>query len=113
MLRTGIKAYMPPGWFLLLATRSSVGIKRRLIIPNSIGVIDADYVDNSANEGEIFLALWNIGEQPQTLQPTDRLAPGIFLLHGLIAYDAADAVRGGGMGSISLRMSEEVLGSFS
>jgi len=99
LIRTGLKAYMPPGWVLLLVVRSSVGIKRRLVIPNSIGVIDADYADNPDNEGEIFLALWNIGDQPQTIQPTDRLAQGIFVPYGVVADDAADAVRGGGIGS--------------
>jgi dUTPase len=29
------------------------------------GVIDADYADNPDNDGEIVLALWNIGDQPQ------------------------------------------------
>ncbi|AEJ39649.1 putative dUTPase [Sulfobacillus acidophilus TPY] len=99
LIRTGIKAYMPPGWVLLLMVRSSVGIKRRLVIPNSVGVIDGDYADNPDNEGEIFLALWNIGDQPQTVHPTDRLAQGIFLPYGVVADDAADSVRGGGIGS--------------
>lgn len=99
MLRTGIKAYMPSGWVLFLVVRSSVGIKRRLVIPNSVGIIDSDYVNNMENEGEIFLALWNIGSEPQTIRPTDRLAQGIFVPHGLVGDDAADAVRRGGIGS--------------
>lgn len=99
LIRTGIKAYMPRGWVLLLMVRSSVGIKRRLVIPNSVGVIDADYADNPENEGEIFLALWNIGSEPQTIQPTDRLAQGLFVPHGVTADDAAAAGRGGGIGS--------------
>jgi dUTP pyrophosphatase len=98
-LRTGIKAYMPSGWVLFLVVRSSVGIKRRLIIPNSVGIIDSDYVNNPENEGEIFLALWNIGTEPQTIWPTDRLAQGIFVPHGVAADDAAVAVRRGGIGS--------------
>jgi len=99
LIRTGIKAYMPPGWVLLLVVRSSVGIKRRLVIPNSVGVIDADYADNPDNEGEIFLALWNIGTVPQTIQPTDRIAQGLFMPHGVVFDDAADGARSGGIGS--------------
>jgi len=99
LIRTGIKAYMPPGWFLLLAVRSSIGIKRRLVIPNSIGVIDADYVDNPENEGEIFVALWNIGDQPQILQPNDRIAQGIFVPYATTAEDQPGDTRTGGIGS--------------
>lgn len=99
MLRTGVKAYMPPGWVLLIVVRSSVGIKRRLIIPNSVGVIDADYADNPTNDGEIFLALWNIGTQPQTITPTDRLAQGLFVPHGVTADEAIHPIRTGGIGS--------------
>jgi len=99
LLRTGLKAYMPPGWVLLVVVRSSVGIKRRLILPNSVGVIDADYVDNPENEGEIVLALWNIGDQPQIVHPTDRVAQGLFVPVGWTADPPVRSTRVGGLGS--------------
>ena len=36
-------AAVPDGHVMLLVPRSSVGLKRRLILPNSVGVIDSDY----------------------------------------------------------------------
>ena len=47
--------------FLLLANRSSGPLKRRLILPNGVGIVDADYYDNDSNEGEIFFQLINYG----------------------------------------------------
>jgi len=100
VLPTGIKAYMPEGYVLLLFVRSSVGIKRGLVIPNSVGVIDSDYVDNPENEGEIFLALWNIGSEIQTVQPGERIAQGIFVPYHLTDNDnAMSNDRVGGLGS--------------
>lgn len=61
LVPTGIKAYMQPDEVLILVNRSSGPLKRRLILPNGVGIIDADYYDNPANEGEIFVQLVNYG----------------------------------------------------
>ena len=50
----GIKAYMNDNEFLLLANRSSSPLKRGVILPNGVGIVDADYYNNPVNEGEIF-----------------------------------------------------------
>ncbi|NMP22634.1 dUTP diphosphatase [Sulfobacillus sp. DSM 109850] len=100
ILRTGIKVYMPDDWVLFLVSRSNVGIKRRLLIPNSLGVIDSDHADNPENEGEIFLAFYNFGDEPQVIKPGQLVAQGIFLPFGRVADDRVTAERvGGGIGS--------------
>lgn len=99
VLRTGIKAYMPPDWVLLLIARSSVGIKRHLMIPNCLGVIDADYADNPDNDGEIFLALYNMGPESQVITPGERLAQGIFVPFGRVDEEPPSQLRRGGIGS--------------
>ena len=38
---TGIKAYMPSDEFLAIYIRSSIGIKKHLMLNNSVGIIDA------------------------------------------------------------------------
>ena len=96
---TGIKAYMNSDEVLLLHVRSSVGIKRNLVFANATGVIDSDYVDNPSNEGEIILALHNIGKYPQTIYPRERIAQGIFMKYLTTDDDGADGERKGGIGS--------------
>ena len=53
LVPTGIKAYMQPDEYLLLANRSSSPLKRGLILPNGVGIVDSDYYNNESNEGEI------------------------------------------------------------
>lgn len=60
MFFTDVKAYMPEGAVLFLDVRSSMGIKRDLMLANTIGIIDSDYVDNSSNEGNIGICLRNL-----------------------------------------------------
>lgn len=96
---TGIKAYMNSDEVLLLHVRSSVGIKRNLVLANITGVVDSDYADNPSNEGEIILALHNIGKDPQTIYPRERIAQGIFMKYLVTDDDDADGERKGGIGS--------------
>ena len=100
LVPTGIKAYMQPNEVLLLVNRSSGPLKRRLVLPNGIGVIDADYYDNPANEGEIFVQLINYGLTDYHIKKGERIAQGIFVPY-LTADDeeTPQADREGGFGS--------------
>ncbi|KRK34038.1 dCTP deaminase/dUTPase family protein [Levilactobacillus parabrevis] len=79
LVPTGVKAYMAPGEVLLLANRSSNPLKHNLILPNGVGVIDADYYNNEKNEGEIFVQLVNVGLKDQVIKKGQRIAQGIFM----------------------------------
>lgn len=79
LVPTGIKAYMQEGEFLLLANRSSGPLKRRLILPNGIGIVDADYYNNEGNEGEIFFQLINYGLRDYHIKKGERIGQGIFM----------------------------------
>lgn len=100
LVPTGIKAYMQPDEVLMLFNRSSGPLKRRLILPNGVGIIDADYYNNPANEGEIFVQLINYGLTDYHIHKGERIAQGIF-----VPYLRADeeespqADRTGGFGS--------------
>lgn len=95
---TGIKAYMNSDEVLLIHVRSSVGIKRGLVLTNATGVIDSDYV-NSANGGNIIIALYNNSGYTQTIQPKERIAQGIFMKYLTTDDDNASGERKGGIGS--------------
>ncbi|MBM7544604.1 dUTP diphosphatase [Periweissella beninensis] len=101
LVPTGIKAYMEKNEVLMLINRSSGPLKKSLILPNAVGVIDADYYNNEKNEGEIFVQLLNFGLRDVTLRKGERIAQGIFMPFLLTDNDAMTSkqVRQGGFGS--------------
>ena len=68
MVKSGVKAYFPDNETLLLFNRSSNPKKKGLIILNGVGVVDADYVDNPENEGEIAGLFYNMLDEDVTLK---------------------------------------------
>lgn len=99
IFNTGIKAYMQDDEYLALHVRSSIGIKKGLILANVTGIIDADYYNNDANEGHIMVALRNVTNNPVTIDDNERVCQGIFGKYLTVADDQADTVRTGGIGS--------------
>ncbi|WP_057896829.1 dUTP diphosphatase [Liquorilactobacillus oeni] len=100
LVPTGIKAYMQPNEFLLLANRSSNPLKRSLVLPNGVGIVDADYYNNPNNEGEIFFQLINFGIHDLCLKKGERVGQGIFV--PFLLADGEEKVikkRTGGFGS--------------
>ncbi|HOI85904.1 MAG TPA: dUTP diphosphatase [Acholeplasmataceae bacterium] len=100
LVPTGLKVMMQKDEALFIFPRSSLAIKRGLMMSNSVGIIDADYYGNADNEGHIMIPLMNISEQPVTIKKGERVAQGIFM-HYLKTTD--DQVRTnerkGGFGS--------------
>lgn len=101
LVPTGVKAYMEDDEYLMLVNRSSNPKKKNLVIPNSIGIIDADYVDNPDNEGEIMFAFYNMGAEPITIEKGYAIGQGIFQKFEITDDDAAVGKRVGGFGSTS------------
>lgn len=99
LIRTGIKAYMLPDEYLDLRVRSSLGIKRQLMLATGASVIDADYYNNPDNEGEIMVVLYNYGDVTQTIKAGEHIVQGIFSNYWLVDNDCTTAVRTGGTGS--------------
>lgn len=99
LVPTGVKAYMYENEFLMLCNRSSNPKKKKLVIPQSMGIIDADYVDNQDNEGEMFFAFYNLSNEPVTLKKGEKMGQGIFIEYFTTEDDDADGERCGGFGS--------------
>lgn len=96
---TGVKAYMEDNEVLYLHIRSSVAFKRGVRMLNSIGVIDADFVDNPDNEGEISLGLLSHNDDIVHIQKGERIAQGVFHKFLITDDDNAEGKRVGGIGS--------------
>lgn len=100
LVPTGIKAYMGDDEVLILANRSSGPIKRGLILPNGIGVVDADYYNNESNEGEIFFQLVNLSPRDVVIRKGERIGQGIFMPYLTATNDKGNQEkRQGGFGS--------------
>lgn len=97
-IATGIRAFMPQNYVLMLFPRSGLGFKFRLQLNNTVGVVDSDYV-NSQNEGHIFIRLYNDGDKVLEIEKGQGFAQGIFLQFGVTDDDDADGIRDGGFGS--------------
>ena len=100
-VKTGVKAYFPDDIALLLLNRSSNPKKKHLVLANGVGLVDADYVDNPDNEGEIAFAFINISEEPTTIKSGEKLGQGMFIkYYDTIDYDSEKiSNRQGGFGS--------------
>lgn len=97
---TGVKAYMQPGEVLLLFPRSSYGVKKGMVLANTVGVIDSDFYNNPRDEGNITIALRNDGQVPFTIKKGERFAQGVFMPYLLADNeDVLNDSRNGGIGS--------------
>lgn len=74
--RTGLVVQIPPGYFLMIASRSSNPFKKGIALGNSIGVIDSDY--RGPND-ELQLIIQNITDAEVQLSKGDRVAQGVVL----------------------------------
>ena len=98
IFETGVKAYMPYGEVLKIYVRSSIGIKRGLMLANGTAIIDSDYYNNRDNEGHIMIALRNMTDSPVEIKAGERIAQGMFQSF----FDCGDfpkESRSGGIGS--------------
>jgi dUTP pyrophosphatase len=95
---SGVKAYMLSDEVLKIYPRSSMGVKKHLILPNSVGIIDSDYYNNSSNEGHIMIFLYNYDDEPHAIHKGDKIAQGIFQKF-LVGEDVPVDLRDGGIGS--------------
>lgn len=99
LIPTGLKAFMYYDEYLAIHVRSSMAIKRGLMLTNSTGIIDSDYYNNEDNEGHIMIAVYNITDAPVALEKGERVAQGIFSKYLLTNDDDARGIRTGGIGS--------------
>ncbi|WP_143310760.1 dUTP diphosphatase [Chitinophaga vietnamensis] len=68
LVPTGLFIELPSGYEAQIRPRSGLAIKQGLTLLNTPGTIDADY------RGEIKIIMINLSNEPQTIQPGDRIA---------------------------------------
>ena len=99
LVPTGRAVELPgPQAVALVYARSGLSIKHGLCMANGVGVVDSDY------RGELKVPMVNLGQQPYTIQPGERVAQLCIAPVYTAAFVPADALgqtqRGeGGFGS--------------
>lgn len=101
IVKTGVKAYFPEDVGLFLLNRSSNPKKKSLVLMNGVGLVDADYVDNEDNEGEIGFMFMNISSETISIKSGEKLGQGVFMKYlDTVDYSEDEiAERQGGFGS--------------
>ena len=98
LIPTGLHIELPHGFEAQIRARSGLAIKRGLTMLNSPGTIDSDY------RGEIKCIVVNLSEEPQTIEPGERIAQMIIARYEQIEWQQVDALEetersSGGFGS--------------
>lgn len=102
LVKTGLKAYMQPDEVLQVYIRSSIPVKKGLMMANNVGIIDSDYYNNEKNEGHIMIPLYNFSKNPVIINKGDKIAQGIFIKYLTTDNDEpVERIRAGGFGSSS------------
>lgn len=97
---TDVKAYMQEDEVLTLLPRSSMGIKKGLMLSNTMGVIDASYYENESNDGNIGLSLLNTTGKAIHFTKGERIVQGVFSKYLITDEDMPTSdTRTGGIGS--------------
>ena len=98
LVATGLFIELPNGYEAQIRPRSGLAAKRGLTLLNTPGTIDSDY------RGEIKCIVVNLSNQPQTIEPGDRIAQMVIAKFEQIEWQLVDNLedtsRGaGGFGS--------------
>jgi dUTP pyrophosphatase len=99
LIWTDLKAYMQLNECLIIQVRSSLGVKKDIVLANGFGVIDADYFGNLGNDGNIGICLKNTGNDTITIHKKEGIAQGIFINYLLSDNCNTGEERVGGFGS--------------
>lgn len=69
LIPTGIAMHLAdPGMAAMILPRSGLGHKHGIVLGNLVGLIDSDY------QGQIFVSVWNRGNEAFLIQPLERIA---------------------------------------
>jgi dUTP pyrophosphatase len=95
---TGLAFEIPPGFVMLIFSRSGHGFGQAVRLSNCVGVIDSDY------RGEVKVSLRADGQQPRRLGKGDRIAQAMLVELPTVFIEEVDELtttdRGaGGFGS--------------
>lgn len=76
LVPTGLVIEVPEHHALLVVARSSLPIKKRLMVANGVGVVDTDY---RGPTDEVKVEVYNFSQQPAVIEEGERIAQGLIV----------------------------------
>ena len=99
LVGTGLVIEAPPDHFLAVVARSSLPLKKGLVVANAVGVVDRDYCGPA---DEVKVQVMNVGDAPVTIERGERIAQGLILPVTRVQFEEVEAIAAesrGGFGS--------------
>ncbi|HUW27092.1 MAG TPA: dUTP diphosphatase [Sulfuriferula sp.] len=99
LIPTGMAIHIgQPDLAALILPRSGLGHKHGIVLGNLVGLIDSDY------QGQLFVSMWNRGNQEFVVKPLERIAqlvmvPVVQVAFNVVEEFAASERGAGGFGS--------------
>jgi dUTP pyrophosphatase len=97
LVPTGLAIELPPGFEAQVRPRSGLALRHAITMPNAPATIDPGY------RGEIRIILLNLGREPYTVEPGDRIAQMVIARYEAVEWaeeELGNSRRGaGGFGS--------------
>lgn len=91
---------VPKGYFLMVASRSSTPLKKKLMVANGIGVIDQDY---HGDKDEIGVQVLNFSKADVVIEKGERIAQALLVqIAKVVDFDVVESIKSksrGGFGS--------------
>lgn len=85
LVPTGIAIHLADtGVAAMVLPRSGLGHKHGIVLGNLVGLIDSDY------QGQIFVSVWNRGNNTFTLNPMERIAQLVIVPVLQVAFNRVD-----------------------
>ena len=109
MVPTGLIFDIPKGYSVRVHARSGLSLKQGLVLVNSEGVIDSDYIE------ETFVLLMNVSDNGHWINPGDRIAQAELVKQEQVKIEerktrpTVKTDRVGGMGSTGVSMNAETI----
>lgn len=85
LIPSGIAIHLAdPGYAAVVLPRSGLGHKHGIVLGNLVGLIDSDY------QGQLFVSVWNRGQNPFTINPGERIAQLVVVPVAQVQFDVVD-----------------------
>ena len=102
LIPTGIRIELPEGYECQVRPRSGLAVKYGVTVLNTPGTVDSDY------RGELKVLMINLGSEPFTVAPGERLAQMVVARHEHLEWEQVEVLdeseRGeGGFGSTGVK----------
>lgn len=85
LIPSGIAIHLAdPGYAAVVLPRSGLGHKHGIVLGNLVGLIDSDY------QGQLFVSVWNRGQNPFTINPGERIAQLVVVPVAQVQFEVVD-----------------------